>query len=735
MDSAPSTVTAGSGERRHRRLATRQTKLMLMLLLTSIISVAVVGFVEFQYGAQQLQQAVIHRLVQARDSQSRAVEGLFSDMTNSLAVFSGGLSAAAALKEFTSAFDQLATAAITPEQQHALVDYYQHDFTKALSERTGEEADVEAFVPTSNAQRYLQAHYTVTGAHAVPADGSESPSAPQSPESPGTLHTPEPGPVSAWSTANARFDQMFSKIIQLNGFTDALLLDDKGNVVYSVNKGVDLGTNVFAGPFRESKLRDAYRKALSSNAVNFVWMTDYELYQPHLQAPTAWLVSPIGTPGAAGGVLAMALSSAKITRIMTGDRGWEAAEMGRTTETYLAGPDDLMRSDSRLFLQDPQQYRREAMAAGTSEATVDEVSRLGTTVLVQPVSSPGLHAAQGGQTGALTTVHDYLGKRELTAYAPLTVPNSDLQWSILATREYADAFSGITSFSRRVVLATTAVIFAICVMAILLARFLLEPIRTLQVAAQRISAGDYTAVVPARTADEIGDLTKAFNDMSQSLRTKDELLRQQCKQNNDLMLSLMPESLVRRYRDGERAIAVEHRNVSVIYTEIQGIDQLSEQVSASELVGIIDELFRQFDAAADDVGVERIRTMYNGYLAGCGLTTPRLDAVNRAVEFARSMQRIVDRFAVKSSYRLSLWTGISTGEVVSGLVGRSGVTYDLWGPAVNLAYELRTLGSEAGIYVTANVRDKLGELSGSSLAGAVTVGDLQEQAWRLPDPQ
>lgn len=713
MDPAPPTVTTANDDRLYRRVAARlsiKTKLMIILLLTSVASVGVVGFVEFQYGARELQRGSINKLVQARELQRRAVTGLFADMSNTLVIVSGGATAANAVKAFTAGFDELANAPITPDQQRAIIGYYRDNFTPALSERTGEKADLAAFLPTSNAQGYLQTHYTAGNDPKKLGDAGDG---------------------SAWSAANAQFNDFFTQIVQLNEYRDALLLDTRGNVVYSVNKGVDLGTNMLTGPYRESGLPDAYRKALAANATDFVWITDFQPYQPQLDTPTAWLVSPVGTKGVVQGVLALALPSAKITRIMTADRDWDAVGLGHTAETYLAGPDDLMRSDSRLFLEDPERYRREAVEAGTAEATVDRAVRLGTTTLVQPVGGPGLQAAQRGQSGALTTGYDYLGKRELTAYALLTVPNSDLQWSILATREYSDAFAGVTAFSRRVVLATTAVVFAICVLAMLLARLFLRPIRRLQAAAQRVSAGDYSAVVPARTADEIGDLTKAFNDMSNSLRTKEELLKRQREQNDELMLSLMPESLVRRYREGEQAIADEHHNVTVIYAELQGIDQLSAEVSASELVTMVDDLVRQFDSAAEAVGVERIRTMYNGYLAGCGLTTPRLDGVHRIVEFACEMQRIVDRFAMKSGYRLALWAGINTGEVVSGLVGRAGVTYDLWGSAVNLAYQLRRNTPESGIYATAAVRDMLGDAVEAAPAGTMIVGDAHEQTWRF----
>ena len=79
-------------------------------------------------------------------------------------------------------------------------------------------------------------------------------------------------------------------------FEDALLLDTRGNVVYSAYKGVDLGTNILTGPFREGELRDAYQKAMASNAVDYVGVTDFGDYQP-ADEPTAWMLSPVGPAG------------------------------------------------------------------------------------------------------------------------------------------------------------------------------------------------------------------------------------------------------------------------------------------------------------------------------------------------------------------------------------------------------------------------------------------------------
>ena len=48
------------------------------------------------------------------------------------------------------------------------------------------------------------------------------------------------------------------------------MLDTEGNVVYSAFKGVDLGTNLFEGPYRLSNLSEAYRTAMDRNIVGDV---------------------------------------------------------------------------------------------------------------------------------------------------------------------------------------------------------------------------------------------------------------------------------------------------------------------------------------------------------------------------------------------------------------------------------------------------------------------------------
>ncbi|WP_082974954.1 adenylate/guanylate cyclase domain-containing protein [Mycobacterium sp. 1245805.9] len=708
-----------AGQRRplvwHRFRFGIQSKILIAMLLSGILGVGVIGLIGAISGRNALRQVESERLIELRESQKRQVQALFKEVTNSLIVYSSGFSINEATAALTAGFNQLGNSTITPAQQQELVNYYQNQMIAPIKRINGNEIDLNAVLPSSPSQKYVQAYYT----------------APPRP-TPDALPVADAGDGSAWSAANARFDFYMRDIVTRFDYRDALLLDMQGNVVYSVRKGPDLGTNILTGPYRESKLHEAYDKALRSNDVDFVWITDFQPYQPALDAPTAWVVSPVGMNGKMDGVMALPVPIAKINNIMTANKHWQAAGMGSATETYLAGPDGLMRSDSREFLENPQEYKRDAISAGTAPEVVEKAIRLGGTTLVQPVDTAGLRAAERGESGTMSSV-DYTGNKELEAYAPLDIPNSDLHWSILATRDDSDAFARLGRFSKTLVIAVTALVFVISVASMVIAGTAMRPVRRLEEGTRKISSGDYDVNIPVMARDEIGDLTAAFNEMSRNLAIKEELLNEQRNENNRLLLALMPEPIVQRYREGEATIAQKHQDVAIIFADIAGLDELSNDLSGDELVGIVDELFRQFDSAAETLGVERIRTFHNGYLATCGVITPRLDSIHRTVDFAIEMRRIIERFNSQTGHELGLRVGINTGNVISGLVGRSSLVYDMWGAAVSLASQMHRGAPQPGIYVSTPVYEAMRDVRQFTPAGTISVGGTEQAMYRLSE--
>jgi class 3 adenylate cyclase len=686
-----------------------QSKLLLMLLTMSVLATAIAGGIGFQSGRSSLREAVFDRLTSIREAQARVLELGIKNITGSLVIFARGETVTGALNAFNSAFDQLSDATISPAQNQSILDYYTKRFSGAADGRL----DIGALIPTSNAAAYLQANYTVPF-----------------PDRDKAVRVDDARDGSAWSVANARFNGYFREIVTRMGFRDAFLINPRGDVVYSAHKGVELGNNVLTGPYRgEGNLPDAFRKAMASNDIDYVDSTDFAEYLPSGQ-PTAWMLVPIGPPGRANGVLAVEYPVAIVNGLMTADRQWERAGMGDTGETFLVGKDDLMRSDSRLFLQDPDAYRSDVIAAGTPPEVADRAIKQGTTVLIQPVGTKATEAAQRGETGTLVAT-DYLGHRALQAYSPLNLQGLD--WIIIASVDSDEAFAPERHFAHRLVRSTALIIFIACLAAMLWAKFFVRPIKRLEQGAEQISTGDYNVTLPVDSNDEFGDLTMAFNEMSRNLAIKDQLLGEQRAENDRLLLSLMPESVVARYRDGEETIAEEHQDVTVIFADFVGVDELSSELEAEESLQIINKLVRQFDAAAESHGIERVRNTHNGYLASCGLTVPRLDNIHRTVDFAIEMQRIVDRFNAESGRTIKLRAGIDTGTVTSGLVGRAGLVYDLWGAAVQLASKMRRGSSQPGVYVSQDVYEATRDTLRYTSAGSIEVGDRQEPTWRLAE--
>ncbi|HYP93648.1 MAG TPA: adenylate/guanylate cyclase domain-containing protein [Mycobacterium sp.] len=685
-----------------------------MLLITSVLSAAVVGYIGYSSGRHSLQASVFDRMTEIRQSQTRQLQSMFSDLTDSLIVYSRGWTGSEAIDAFIGGFNQLGNAQIDPAQQQSIVNYYNDVFAKAEDAQTGHTVNVDALLPTSNAQRYLQAYYT-----APVADPNAA------------IKVDDAHDGSAWSAANARFNDFFREIVTRFGFEDALLIDPQGTIVYSAYKGVDLGSNILTGPYRGGLLTDAYTKAMRSNDVDYVGVTDFGDYQP-ADEPTAWMVSPVGSESRIDGVLALQFPISKINKLMTMDKRWEESGMGKTGETFIVGPDDLMRSDSRLFLEDPQRFVSDVVKAGTPPDVAQDAIRQKTTTLVQPVATEATRLAQQGQRGTLIT-RDYLGHQTLQAYGPVDIPG--LHWTVIATIDTSEAFAPVAAFTRKLVLSTAVIIFVVCLAAMLLARLFVRPIRRLEAGAQRISSGDYDVNLPVLSRDEFGELTATFNDMSRNLAIKDELLTEQRRENDRLLLSLMPEPVVQRYREGEQTIAQDHQNVTVIFADIVGLDELSAELDSEHVLEIVNKLVRQFDAAAENLGVEQVRTLHNGYLASCGLSVPRLDNVRRTVDFAIEMQRIIHRFNAETGRDLKLRAGIDTGAVSSGLVGRTSLAYDLWGQAVNLAYQVQSGAPQPGIYATTQVYEVMRDSRQFASAATITVDGTEQQVWRLSERQ
>jgi len=221
-------------------------------------------------------------------------------------------------------------------------------------------------------------------------------------------------------------------------------------------------------------------------------LSDFKPYAPSNGEPAAFIAQPLLQNGEVVMVVALQLSLKSINQIMQQRDG-----MGDTGETYLVGPDKLMRSDSFL---DGQAHSVIASFADPSKGSVDtEASRL----------------ALSGTTGE-RIIDDYNGNLVLSAFTPLNV--GGMTWALIAEIDEAEAFASIISMRNYSIFIGLIAVIAICLSAVLITRSITTPVIKGVAMAQEMAKGDLTQHLDIDQKDEIGILVHSLNGMSHSLR-------------------------------------------------------------------------------------------------------------------------------------------------------------------------------------------------------------------------
>ncbi len=188
-------------------------------------------------------------------------------------------------------------------------------------------------------------------------------------------------------------------------------------------------------------------------------------------------------------------------------------------------------------------------------------------------------------------------------------------------------------------------------------------------------------------------------DITERRRTEEEL-RYQRQQTERLLLNILPQPIVERLKGNPRTIADNFAEVTVLFADIVDFTKLAEEISATDLVSILNEIFSVFDHLAEEYGLEKIKTIGDAYMAVGGLPHPRADHAEAIAEMALAMQTAISQFIRPDGEPLRLRIGINTGPVVAGVIGMKKFIYDLWGDTVNVASRMESHGIAGGIQVT-----------------------------------
>ena len=190
--------------------------------------------------------------------------------------------------------------------------------------------------------------------------------------------------------------------------------------------------------------------------------------------------------------------------------------------------------------------------------------------------------------------------------------------------------------------------------------------------------------------------------------TAEDALAAANRQNEDLLLNILPVEIAQRLKAGEAPIADRVPAVTVLFADIVGFTDVADRTEASDLVGTLDALFSAFDDIVHSHGLEKIKTVGDNYFAVSGLRG-QSDHVAAAAGAALEMRDTASRYSLSPAGPLQVRIGLHTGPVVAGVIGKRKFSYDLWGDTVNTASRMESSGMPGKIQISEQVRALLPE--------------------------
>ncbi|MCP4406535.1 MAG: methyl-accepting chemotaxis protein, partial [Gammaproteobacteria bacterium] len=332
----------------------------------------------------------------------------------------------------------------------------------------------------------------------------------------------DPGDKSKYAGQHSTYHPVMRDFLEKFEYYDIFLVDsESGDIVYSVYKELDFATSLKDGPFAATGIGEVFRKANQANSPDFVAITDFASYPPSYESAASFIASPIFSGNKKVGVLIFQMPIGRINQIMTHNGNWKQAGLGESGETYLVGPDTLMRSTSRFLLEDKAGYIQALNQGGIAKQTLEMIKAKGSSIGLQPIDTVGSRAALSGKTG-FEIFPDYRNVPVLSAYAPVAIKG--VNWAILAEIDEEEAFRAADALSAELITVAAGAAVVLIVVAIGIgvwfAGVLSRPIIDFSTTISEVERdADLTRMMENDSKDELGEAASAFNSMLRTFQS------------------------------------------------------------------------------------------------------------------------------------------------------------------------------------------------------------------------
>ncbi|MFK7759464.1 MAG: methyl-accepting chemotaxis protein [Phycisphaerales bacterium] len=408
-------------------------------------------------------------LVSTIEERSSQLAGKIETVRDQMLVLSSNESLAQATAKFDTAFgslvDELEKSGVkNPTDNGPMNSYLDRDFGGTLKELGRPYRGSGAYTPESVNARAAQRMYIA-----------------QNPNPVGSKHelnrSPEKVPYNA---IHEQYHPYLKNYVEKLGYYDLFLLNESGDIVYSVFKEADYATNLIDGPFASSGLSEVFREARSAQQGE-VRIVDLKSYEPSYGAPAWFIAAPLFEDGNRVGVVALQIPTDYISEIL-------GASIGKTGQVVLVGVDGKVRS---VVPNNPEAVILET--AMTNDAAV---------------------AALSGDSGTLDCI-DERGVPVLASYAQLPIDWFD--WNLVATIDRQEVAAPAKAMTRGIIMNSFFIGCFVIPLAWFFSRSFAKPIKAIVGAMEQFSQGKLNSRTDLHRGDELGQLATAVNEMGSNL--------------------------------------------------------------------------------------------------------------------------------------------------------------------------------------------------------------------------
>lgn len=269
----------------------------------------------------------------------------------------------------------------------------------------------------------------------------------------------------------------------------------------------------------------------------------------------------------------------------------------------------------------------------------------------------------------------------------------------LITFSTAEIEQTIVEMIQAIIAATIIMIILGVFVSLHMGRRISKPINTLMDASREISNGNYKYQIKERRNDELGNLTEALNRMANGLFEKTQV--------ENAFSRYVSKNIAKEILGNLDHIQLggHHVEGSVIFADIVGFTELSENHPAEKIANVLNDYFSYISLASK---------MYQGtidkYMGDCAMIVfgvPEEDRLHKlhAVYCAVMIQKLVERInQIRNSSNqlvVSFRIGINSGTMLAGNLGSTDrMQYTVVGESVNLASRLHTVAERDQIVIS-----------------------------------